>query len=371
LKKIFISLFILSVFSGALFSYVISGTYNYDYLLAYGNNYFSRNNINTSFSSEKEWFNFYAEFDATFYFGDAKYNIPYPAIDSTILGFLPSYISFSNSYIVPQIYLSVYYEGVNIKLGKFFNKLGISEIYSPADIITPSSPFNLYSKQEGVNGLYMAYSIEDINISALYQDGSKYEDTKQGLEFDAINRYFSVNFFSIHYFRTVRDLFSYNQRESFLFGSSVLSDYFGPGLWAEFIYNYSPISSEKYLTIGVDYTFYDMLFVQMEYMRCFDGLEAPYSESSIISRLLNKQFAIGVNYLFSTVKINKGEALEAGLLTAINLDDGSFEGGGSIAYNPFDFASVSLSAVMSYGELLDEFFSIPPTFVFNIKYNFY
>lgn len=369
MKKVIISLLVLAA-SFTLFGFSAAARYDYEYFMAYGNNYFPRSTINASVAAEKEWFKFYTEFDATVYFGEAVYNIPYPDIDSTVLGMLPSYVSFSNSYIFPQMYISLFLSGINLKLGRFMYKLGISEIYSPADILTSQSPFNLYSKQEGINGISVSYSLGDYSLSAVYQDGSKYEDTKQGLKVEAMNRLFSFNGFAVHYFKTLRDIFSSTQRECFLGGFSLLTDALGPGMWAEFVWDWSSLSSQRYITLGADYTFYDALFIQAEYMRNFDGKDSPFTESTIVSRLLNKQFAVGKNYLFSTVRTDFAENFEAGLISAVNIDDRSFEAGATAAYNPFDFASLSVSAILSKGDIHDEFFWVPPTFLFKIEFSF-
>ncbi|MGE3062660.1 MAG: hypothetical protein AB7T10_03405 [bacterium] len=368
MKKTFLLILFLPLLA---FGFDASGEYSFNYFYFYKMNYFSAHTLTGTLSNESDFVKFYCRFYGRFYNGDSRYIITYPDIDLSLIGFVPpAYIQLKNDYDITQVYLSFYMNSFNLKVGRIPLKWGISEIYSPADIFTREIPFNIYSVATGVEAASASYSYDNLTLSAVYQDGDVYENTKQGLYAEYMFLYGAAKVSVAHLFREQVNLLAADTLENFMGSFSFISDYFGPGLWCETVVFRDERNKRLYLTAGADYTFFDRVYILGEVFANFAGNSAPYSDLSHINRLLNGDFLMGKYYLFSSLILNRGEKFEASIVSASNLDDFSSIAGVILSFIPKSYLKISLGGVGTTGALRDEFFKVPFITYLDIKYQF-
>ncbi|MDD3803953.1 MAG: hypothetical protein PHW02_06200, partial [bacterium] len=347
------------------------GDYRFDYFYFDRTNYFSAHTLTGRITNESSFVKFHTEFYGRFYNGDSRYVITYPDIDFSILGFVPpAYIQLFNETEISQLYLSFYFNSVNIKAGRMPVKWGISEIYSPADIFTRELPFSVYSIASGVEAASASYSAGDFTFTAVYSDGEEYEKTKQGISVEHLSGIGSAKLSVGHFFREQVFLLSADTVENLMGSLSFMGDFLGPGTWAEATLFKDERNKRLYLTAGVDYTLFERFYLMAEGFVNFSGLDAPYNDLAHINRLLNGDFVMGKYYLFSNIIINRGEKLEGGIVSASNLDDFSSIAGVMLKCSPRTNISFSLSGVGTTGGKRDEFFRVPFVTYFEIYYSF-
>ncbi|HAF07402.1 MAG: hypothetical protein QME48_01465 [bacterium] len=366
-KLLFSPFFFLSLF---LFSFDLNFNYNYGYFYFYKINYFSSHDLVVDVENSNDFLKFFAQFDARIYQGDARYEIPYPDIDFSMIGVMPKYIYLSNQYRFTQLYLSLFKEGVNLKIGKFPVKWGISEIYSPLDIFYFSSPFDLITLKEFPSNFLFSFSKKDFTLSLVYQDNQDFFSSKEGVSFEYLNQFFNSRIFISRYSQVRKNLLSTDSVENFIFGFSSLTEYFGPALWNEFVVIKSNDLYKFYLQPGWDYTFFEKLYINQEFYINFKGLKKPYSDINIINKYLNKDFLMGRYYMFLTSVFNVKEKINISLNSILNLDDRSFIGVLNLSYNPLSNLISSISLVQTFGETKDEFYKMPTVFLFQIGTKF-
>jgi hypothetical protein len=367
MKKI---LFILLV-PAIAFAFDMAVEYNFDYFYFYKVNYFSAHTLTGSISNENQYVKFYSQFYGRFYKGDAKYVITYPGIDLSNIGFVPpSYIQLKDDIDVSQLYISFFYNSFNVKIGKMPLKWGISEIYSPADIFSFNVPFNVYAIKTGVDAMSASYSLDNLTVSAIYQDGDSYEKTKQALSVEYLSPYMTGKLYSAHLFKEKVTLFDSDSIENVLIGLSLISDYTGPGIWAEGDLFIDERNKRLYLTLGADYTFFEKIYALSEGFVNFSGIDAPYPDNAHINKLLNSEFLMGKYYIFSNIILNRGEKFEAGVLSVFNLDDFSSIEGIALKYSPKSYFNFNLGLVGTTGTSREEFFRVPFISYFEISYSF-
>lgn len=369
------------IFFGARFS----AEYNFDYMYFQNINYFSSNDVKMKLSSEMDFASFYIEGEGKFYTGVPRYYISYPPLDSALMNNLSTSIQLMNVLQVNQVYLSLYHSGFNLKIGKFPVKWGISEIYSPADIFRSESPFDLFYIDEGINCIQLSYSHDNISTAFLYKDSHDELLTKQGITFDYVNRYFTASLYGAHYydfeyFYSVL-LMGKDTTENIMLGINASTDNWGPGMWAELDcrfnitgytgdgYEISDVRYYPYLTLGVDYTFYDRFYVYSEYIRSFKG-STDIDDFDQLNRLFNDAFLIGRDYLFLSAAFNRNEKISSEILTMFNINDFSNFTSVKATFAPRLYLSTSLSITFGKGARHTDFFTIPPIYGFNLKYMF-
>ncbi|PIP14404.1 MAG: hypothetical protein COX48_01050 [bacterium (Candidatus Stahlbacteria) CG23_combo_of_CG06-09_8_20_14_all_34_7] len=368
MKKLLFFAFLIPLVSLA---FDASGEYSFDYFYFFKINYFSAHTIIGTISNESDFVKFYCRFHGRFYNGDSKYVITYPGIDFSLLDFVPpAYIQMKNDVDISQIYLSFYIASFNIKIGRTPLKWGISEIYSPSDIFTREIPFNVYSINTGIEAVIASYSMDNLTFSAVYQDESEYENTKQGVSAEYIFPCGVAKVSVAHLFIEQVNLLAADTIENFMGSISFISDYLKPGLWFETVLFSDEKNKRLYITAGGDYTFFNRIYMLTEGFVNFSGTDAPYSDLSHINRLLNGNFIIGKYYLFSNILLNRGEKIEVSIISATNLDDLSSIAGFILNFVPKSYIDISLGAVGTTGDLRDEFFKMPFISYFEIKYIF-
>ena len=364
-------LLLILLIPSVLSAFDASGDYAFDYFYFYKMNYFSAHTLTGVISNESGFVKFYGQFYGRFYNGDSRYIINYPDIDLTSIGFVPpAYIQLKNEVEVSQLYLSFFLNSFSIKVGKIPLKWGISEIYSPADIFSREIPFNVYSIKTGVNGLNASYSSNNLTLSFIFQDGTEYEETKQGLAAEFMSGYVTAKIYGAHFFKEQVNLLARDTVENLMTGVSFISDYLGPGVWLEGDLFSDERNKRLYITAGFDYTLFDRVYVLAEGFVNLSGADAPYSDLAHINRLLNGDFLMGKYYLFSNVILNRGEKIEFDFVSALNMDDLSSIGGLLLRFIPKTYVDFSIGAVGTTGESREEFFKVPFISYFEIKYSF-
>uniref|UniRef100_A0A7C3ND26 Uncharacterized protein n=1 Tax=candidate division WOR-3 bacterium TaxID=2052148 RepID=A0A7C3ND26_UNCW3 len=366
-KLLFLILIFLSPF---LFSFDLNFNYNYSYFYFYKINYFSSHDLVIDVENSNDFLKFFAQFDVRIYQGDSKYEIPYPDIDFSIIGVMPTYIYLSNQYKFTQLYLSLFNEGMNLKIGKFPVKSSFSEIYSPLDIFYFSSPFDLITLKEFPSNFLFSFSKKDITLSFVYQDNQDFFSSKEGLNLEYLNHFFNSRFFISRYSQVRKNLLSIDSVENYLFGLSLLTEHFGPALWNEVLILRSNGINKFNLQFGWDYTFFEKFYINQEFYINFRGLKTPYSDINIINKYLNKDFLIGRYYMFLTSVFKVKEKINISLNSILNLDDRSLIGVFNLSYNPINNLLSSISVVKTFGESKDEFYRIPAVFLFQIGTKF-
>ncbi|MEJ5307403.1 MAG: hypothetical protein WHT27_03800 [candidate division WOR-3 bacterium] len=368
MKKFLFLLFFLSFLF--LSSFNLSFNYNYSYFYFYKVNYFSSHDLVLDLENSNEVLKFFAQFDARIYQGDAKYEIPYPDIDFSIIGIMPKYLYLSNQYRFTQLYLSLYKNGFNLKIGKFPVKWSFSEVYSPVDIFYFSSPFDIISLKEFPSNILFSYSRNNFTSSLIYQDNNDFFSSKEGLFFEFLNEYYNSRIFLSRYSQIRKNLLSIDSIENYLFGISFLSEYFGPALYDELTILKSNDDFGLQMLLGWDYTFFEKLYLCHEFYMNFKAPNAPYSDINIINKYLNGDFLLGRYYMFLTSLLNLNDRLNFSLNSILNLDDLSLIAIFNISYIPINNLISSFSTVWTNGESKEEFYKIPTVFLFQIGTKF-
>lgn len=368
MKKILFSLCFLSFL--LLNSFTLSFNYNYNYFYFYKINYFSSHDLVLDLENSNEILKFFAQLDARIYQGDAKYEIPYPDIDFSIIGIMPKYLYLSNQYRFTQLYLSLYKNGINLKIGKFPVKWSFSEIYSPADIFYFSSPFDIISLKEYPSNILFSYSKNSFTSSLIYQDNNDFFSSKEGVYFESLNDYFNSRIFLSRYSEIRKNLLSIDSVENYLFGISFLSEYLGPAFYDELTIIKSNDDFGLNLLLGWDYTFFEKLYLSQEFYVNFKAPKAPYSDINIINKYLNGDFLLGRYYMFLTSLLNFNDRFNFSMNSIFNLDDLSLIAIFNISYIPLNNLISSFSIVGTNGESKEEFYKIPTIFLVQIGTKF-
>ncbi|MEO0281581.1 MAG: hypothetical protein ABIN05_04460 [candidate division WOR-3 bacterium] len=351
-------------------SFNLSFNYNYSYFYFYKINYFSSHDLVLDLENSNEILKFFAQFDARIYQGDAKYEIPYPDIDFSMIGIMPKYMYLSNQYRFTQLYLSLYKNGINVKIGKFPVKWSFSEIYSPVDIFYFNSPFDMLSLKEFPSNILFSYSKNNFTSTLIYQDNNDFFSSKEGLFLEYLNDYFNSRFFFSRYSQVRKNLLSIDSTENYLIGISLLSEYFGPAFYDEITILKLNDDFGLNLLFGWDYTFFEKLYLCQEFYTNFKAPKAPYSDINIINKYLNGDFLLGRYYMFLTSLLNLNDRLNFSMNSIFNLDDLSLISIFNISYIPVNNLITSFSVVGTYGDSKEEFYKIPTIFLFQIGTKF-
>lgn len=377
MKRIILLTVILPVLLSSL---KFSGEYDYNYYYYQSINAYGENRITLNARHMSGPAIFYMQGLGTFYIGSPRYYIPYPDwFPQSIMQYMPDYYALNNEYRINQVYLSLFYRFVNLKIGRFSVKWGLSEIYSPSDIFSRGTPMNLYYIRKGIDGVSAKVSLNNNTIGVIYEDHTDYEKTKQGFLFENINKFSSVKFHIAHYFDFRQGLFRSDTVEYSMLSASIITDYNGPGFWLEADYfadmdyladEASDDFSKYYITAGIDYTFFDDIYVMAEYIHKSNGKSAPFSALDIISRYINSDFLIGRHYLTGVIAYNRGGLLSAESMTMTNLNDLSLLSAIIANYNLEANLTLRLSGVFNSGEDADDFSGIPPIYALQIQYLF-
>lgn len=348
----------------------LSFNYDYSYFYFYKINYFSSHDLVLDVENSNEILKFFAQFDVRIYQGDAKYEIPYPDIDFSMIGIMPKYVYLSNQYKFTQLYLSLYKNGANLKIGKFPVKWSFSELYSPLDVFYFKSPFDIISLKDFPSNILLSYSKNSFTSTFIYQDNNDFFSSKEGLFFEYLNDYFNSRIFLSRYSQIRKNLLSTDSVENYLFGISILSEYLGPAFYDEIVVLKSNNDFGLNLLLGWDYTFFEKLYFDQEFYLNFKAPKAPYSDIKIINKYLNGDFLLGRYYMFLTSIFNIDERLNLSLNSIFNLDDLSFMSILSFSYKPLNNLITSFSIVGTYGKSKQEFYKIPTIFLFQIGTKF-
>lgn len=377
MKRILLFLIIMPALISA---YQLSGQYDYNYYYFQGINYYNENRITLSLTESKGIASLYLQGMGQFYIGNPRFTIPYPdAIPDYILDNMPSYAQLSNRLVLNHAYISLFWKGFNVKIGKYPMKWGVSQTYAPADIFGYETPMNYFYIREGIWGLSAAYSFKDNTLSFIYQDNPEYKHTKQGIMLENINDYMTISGFAAHFFSADRSLngliFQTDSNEYVLGGISAVSDYYGPGIWFEYDYFYdmdnsANNSSHYYIIAGTDYTFYDLIYVSMEYIYYSQGRQAPYQFTDLLLRYLNGNYLIGKHYIIPVIGINQGEDISGEIAFISNIEDQSSYAMFNILYQPREYICACISASFFSGSDNEDFSGLPPVYDFNIKFSF-
>ncbi|MFO8061661.1 MAG: hypothetical protein R6U31_01905 [bacterium] len=357
-----------------------SGDYNYNYYYYQSINAYGENRITLNARHMSGPATMYIQGLGLFYIGSPRYYIPYPDwFPESIMQYMPDYYALNNEYSINQIYLSLFYRFVNLKIGRFSVKWGLSEVYSPIDIFGENNPINLNYIREGVDGIYLKASQGNNTAGFIYEDHTDYEKTKQGLMFENINEFSSVKFHIAHYFDFRQGLFSSDTIEYSMLSAGIITDYNGPGLWLEVDYfadmDYHIRESQDdfskyFVTAGIDYTFFDKLYLMGEYIYKSNGKSAPYSALDIISRYINSDFLIGRHYISGIAAYNREGKFSAETMTMLNAVDLSILNAMSIRFNAEDNLKFSLTGLFFTGDSEDDFSGLPPIYTLQIQYLF-
>lgn len=361
-------------------AYQFSGQYDYNYYYFQEVNYYNENRITLSLTENKGIASLYIQGMGQFYIGSPRFTIPYPdGIPDYILDNMPSYVQLSNSMILNHAYISLFWKGFNVKLGKYPMKWGVSQTYAPADIFSFETPMNYFYIREGIWGLSAAYSFLDNTVTFIYQDNPQYEKTKQGLMFENINDFMTVSVFTAHFFSANRSLnglvFRTDSNEYVLGGISAACDFWGPGIWVEGDYFFdmdgsANNASHYYIIAGTDYTFHEFLYMSLEYIYYSRGRESPYQFTDLLIRYLNDNYLIGKHYLISVIGINQGEDISGEMAVISNMEDQSSYATFNLVYQPREYIRAILGASFFSGADNEDFSGLPPVYNFSITFNF-
>ncbi len=356
----------------------INGQFDYNYYYFQTVNYYNENRLIIGFAEDRGLASFYLQGIGQYYIGNPRFTIPYPSnMPDYLRDMLPSYYQLANSMTLSHAYISIFWKGINVKLGKFPMKWGISQTYAPADIYGNETPMDYFYIREGIWGLSAAYSFGDNTVSFIYQDNPEYKKTKQGVLFENINNYFTYSICAAHLFKSERMLngliFNTDTTEYALIGMNAVTDLWGPGLWAEadYFYNMDSMNLENshyYIIAGIDYTFYDFVYTSLEYIYYSDGRSPQYTFSDLLLRYLNDDYLIGKHYLIPIIGINKGEKLSGEALFFTNMEDRSSLALFNINYQPRDYLCACFSMTFFNGDDNQDFSGLPPVYNFNLKF---
>ncbi len=255
------------------------------------------------------------------------------------------------SHYIDRLYFRQGFGTGNIIIGRQRIAWGVGRVWSPIDLFNPINPAD-YSKieKDGADAVSFTYSFGNFtDLNVVYNPQDKPENSNAGFRF-------RTNF-DEYDLAAVGGYFD----NRFVLGGDFAGNFFDAGIRGEGIISmdkYDPGNNYVRMIFGMDNQFTSKLYAMFEYQ--YNGQGAPDKNSYDLLALLDGRIInLSRNYLFLSASYQVTALLTVTGAENMNLNDGSGFSNVSGAYSLSDNSTLTLGALISYGNKFSEYWYYP------------
>jgi len=235
-------------------------------------------------------------------------------------------------------------ENLRITAGKQRILWGVARVFRPLDIINPVNFFEPGYERPGYPAILASYApgrLTDIRLFCqprFYPAGNRYAGR---VGTNILKNDLGLNAF-------------YQPGDRIWIAGADLAGELLVGYWGEGTYTRDDTSGYGKLAAGMDYTFPGMVYAMAEYFHDMNGESDPaeYDYQKLIS---GDRSTLGQNYLYLSLALARGLALNPGLNAVCNLDDQTGILVPQTAYQPWDNVELNFGVTVPFGSQSGEF----------------
>ncbi len=293
------------------------------------------------------------------------------AIGSQIPGELAPQLvfAFEDDYYINDAYITLYLDGLTIRVGKQQLPWGTGYTWNPTDQFNVKDQLDPTYEKEGVNALKIEIPLGlDGNITAIAANRDNIEDLNYAFKIKKNFFGFDISA-SYQYFNELNlEMATFTQVEQrrHIIGADFTGQIFDIGFWGEGTYNIPEegnIYDEEYgeYLLGMDYTFEGGLYIMAEYLHRDRGVrnKADYQLDDFLRMLYAEITNIGTDYLSLGTSYPVTDLITFQVYSIANLQDGSWVVIPWISWDAATNLEISMAGNMFIGENGSEYGEYP------------
>lgn len=287
--------------------------------------------------SEKVTFN--ADLILMTYHGNTNFNV-LDFLPESIKASVPEYLSdrfvtsLEDTYFVNDAYITLYLEGLSIRIGKQQIPWGTGYTWNPTDNFHSKNQLDPTYEKEGVNAMTLDIPLgPDGSLTAVAATREQTENPsfavklkKNILGFDISGSWQYISEMNLD-----PETFTSIEHQRNVIGFDFTGELFDLGFWGEGTFNIPTDdvpAHEEYTEalVGMDYTFTNELYIMFEYLHRSQGVseKEKYNYFDFLKTFFGETTNIGSDYLVCGINYPASDFIKLQLYSIFNLNDSSW-----------------------------------------------